>query len=111
MIATPSGAPAKTKLVPIGGKATCLRKKMGKNLMVMPAASPPSMSDMARKYGTALLPKLLFVEADCCTSALLFAADVVLGSVCNSEDTGFVLVHQAFDCDVHNRKTTCSMPE
>lgn len=47
--ATHSGVPAKTKLVPMGGSATCLRKKIGKNLMVMPDAKPNITSDVARK--------------------------------------------------------------
>lgn len=48
MTATHSGVPANTKLVPTGGSSTCLRKKMGKNLAVMPEAKPNSMSEVAR---------------------------------------------------------------
>ena len=49
MAATHSGVPAKMKLVPMGGSSTCLRKKMGKNLMVMPDANPNNTSEVARK--------------------------------------------------------------
>lgn len=59
MIATHKGVPARMKLVPIGGKATCFRKKIGKNLMVMPDAKPNRTSDVARKYGTDRLLRLL----------------------------------------------------
>lgn len=59
MMATHKGVPARMKLVPIGGSATCFRKKMGKNLMVMPDARPNSTSDEAMKYGTDFLLRLL----------------------------------------------------
>ena len=49
MIATHSGVPARMKFVPIGGSATCLRKKMGKNLIVMPDARPNTTSEVAKK--------------------------------------------------------------
>lgn len=49
IMATHRGVPAKMKLVPMGGSATCLRKKIGKNLMVMPDAKPNITSDVARK--------------------------------------------------------------
>ena len=68
--ATHSGVPANTKLVPIGGRATCLRKKIGKNLMVMPDAKPNITSDVARKYGTYCLPRLIF-NPGCRLSAAL----------------------------------------
>lgn len=48
MAATHSGVPANMTLVPTGGSATCLRKKMGKNLMVIPDAKPNRMSEVAR---------------------------------------------------------------
>ncbi len=49
--ATARGVAAITKLVATGARPTCLRKKMGKNLMVMPVANPNSRSDVARRYG------------------------------------------------------------
>lgn len=41
-----------TKLVATGVRPTCLRKKMGKNFMVMPVANPNSRSEVAKRYGT-----------------------------------------------------------
>ena len=46
--ATARGVPAMTKLVATGAKPTCLRKKMGKNLIVMPDANPNSRSEVAK---------------------------------------------------------------
>lgn len=69
-MATHSGVPAKTKLVLIGGSATCFRKKIGKNLIVMPDASPNITSDVARKYGMDRLLRLL-LDVDRCGSAAL----------------------------------------
>ena len=65
-----SGSPAKIKFVPIGGRPTCLRKKMGKNLMVMPEARPKRTSDAARKYGIALLLKVPAGLCCCASEAL-----------------------------------------
>ena len=50
--ATAKGLPAITKLVATGARPTSLRKKMGKNLMVMPDAKPKTRSDVARSQGT-----------------------------------------------------------
>lgn len=48
MTAIARGLPAMTKLVPTGGNPTCCRKKMGKNLIVMPEASPNIKSAVAK---------------------------------------------------------------
>ena len=70
MIATHKGVPARTKLVPMGGNATCLRKKIGKNLMVMPDANPNSTSDVARRYGMYCSLTVLFGPCCCVSEAL-----------------------------------------
>lgn len=58
MRATARGLPAITKLVPTGGSPTCCKKKMGKNLMVMPDAKPNMRSAVARMYGMTLVLRL-----------------------------------------------------
>lgn len=54
----------------MGGSATCFKKKMGKNLMVMPDANPNSTSDVARRYGMYCFLTLL-VDGGCCVSVAL----------------------------------------
>lgn len=75
IIATHIGVPARMKLVPIGGSATCFKKKIGKNLMVMPDARPNNTSEVARKYGTDVLLRLLLGLCPC-VSFLLAAWQV-----------------------------------
>ena len=58
MTAIARGLPAITKLVPTGGNPTCCRKKMGKNLIVMPEASPNIKSAVAKMYGMILVLRL-----------------------------------------------------
>ena len=63
MRATARGLPAITKLVPTGGSLTCCKKKMGKNLMVMPEANPNIRSAVARMYGMSLVLRLRLLLA------------------------------------------------